>query len=160
MRKQLIAECKHIQENCTYTAEAHHDLADRSRRLSIWLQIVPSVITAILASIVTLGWAPVILNGLTVIGAVISAVANVLNPLKDYFDHLNAAKNFTIIKHDARALRESFGIKMSDSAFASAVETLHGRYNDLVRFVPPTDKKSFEEARRRIREGVHKPDDN
>lgn len=136
----------------------HHSLAGRSKHQSIWFQIVPSVITAILASVVTLGWAPVVLNGLTVIGSVISAVANVLNPLKDYFDHLNAAKNFTIIKHDARALCESFGTKMSNSAFASAVETLHNRYNDLVRFVPPTDSKSFEETRKRMKEGVHELD--
>ena len=158
MKKQLIVECKHIQENCTYTAEAHHDLADRGKRLGFWFQVVPSVITAFLAAVVMLGWAPLILNGLTVIGAVISAVGNVLNPLKDYFDHLNASKNFTVIKHDARVLHDTFSVTMSDKEFAIAVENLHNRYNDLVRFVPPTDKKAFEEARRRIKDGVHDPD--
>ena len=158
MKKQLIAECIHIQDNCTYTAEAHHNLADRGKRLGFCFQVVPSVITALLAAVVTLGWAPLILNGLTVIGAVISAVGNVLNPLKDYFDHLNAAKNFTVIKHDARVLRYTFSVTMSDKEFAIAVENLHNRYNDLVRFVPPTDKKAFEEARKRIQSGVHDPD--
>ncbi|HHT9139017.1 MAG TPA: SLATT domain-containing protein [Candidatus Wunengus sp. YC60] len=158
MRKQYLLECKHIQENCTYTAESHHILSDRGKRLGIWFQLVPTVIAAILASLVMLQMAPLVVNGLTVIAAVVSAVANVLNPLKDYYDHLNAAKNFTALKHDARALHELFSGNMNDKDFALAVETLHNRYNDLIRFVPPTDSKAFEEARKRIKEGIHEPD--
>lgn len=159
MKKKYLEECKIIQQNCTYSAEAHHIIAKKNKRLSTWFQVVPAVIATLSGLLVAGSVVPVWFGWLTVISAVITAVANVLNPLKEYYDHLNAAKNFTAMKHDARTLGDVFNLRMDDSSLAVAVENLHQRYGDLIKFVPPTDNDSFEEASARIKDGIHEPDD-
>lgn len=158
MREKFDKEADNIEQNCTYTAEAHHIIALRNKRMSTRFQIAPAVVAAILGTLVGGGIVPGWFIWLSVVSAVIAAVGNVLNPMKEYYDNLNAAKNFTALKHEARGLREVFSFQMDDSVYAVAVRTLHERYKDLLRFAPPTDKKSFEEARKRVQEGVHKPD--
>ena len=159
MREAYIQECKRIQENCTYTAEAHHIIALRSRRLSLGFQAVPAAIAALLASLAASGVFGLWAGWVSAIAAVISAVGNVLDPLKSYYDHINAAKNFTALKHDARALHETFCLGLDDSELAFEVKKLHDRYNDLVKFVPQTDDKAFELARQKIQKGIHEPDE-
>jgi len=158
MRQKYNKECKSIEENCTYTAETHHIIALRNKKLSTGFQIVPAGVAAVLGVLVGGGVIPFWFIWLSVVSAVISAVGNVLNPMKEYYDNLNSAKNFTTLKHDARALCEVFSSKMDDKAYTIAVQALHERYNDLVRFAPLTDEKSFEKAQKRIKSGVHKPD--
>lgn len=158
MREKYLKECADVQQDCTYTAEAHHIIAGKSRWLATGFQIVPAIVAAVLGALVGSGAVPAWCVWLSVVSAVIAAVGNVLNPLKDYYDHLNVAKNFTTLKHDARSLCGAFSAAMGDSELATAVKGLHDRYNDLVRFAPPTDKKSFEEARKRVKSGVHELD--
>ena len=158
MRIKYDKETVIIEQNCTYTAEAHHLIALRNKEMSTRFQLIPAVIAAVLGVAVGGGFVPIWCVWLSVVSAVVAAVGNVLNPMKEYYDNLNAAKNFTALKHDARALREVFASKMSEEEYTISVRTLHERYNDLLRFAPPTDKESFEEARKRIKEGVHKPD--
>lgn len=64
------------------------------------------------------GWV-LFAQGLTFVSAVIAAVGNVLNPLAQYSDHLAAAKGFTILKHDAGSLRETFSAAMTDDALSA-----------------------------------------
>jgi len=47
---------------------------------------------------------------------------------------------------------------MGDAEFLTETRSLHDRYNDLIRFAPPTDNNSFEKARKRVRQGVHRLD--
>lgn len=155
MREQYSTECAAIEQNCTYTAETHHIIAAKQKRLSAWFQIVPAVISAVFGVLVGGGVIPFWFIWLGVVSAVVSAVGNVLNPLKEYYDHLNAAKNFTGLKQDARSLRETFSTSMNDAEFLTATKSLHDRYNDLIRFAPPTDNDSFEAARKRVKEGIH-----
>lgn len=163
MRKNYIHECKTIQENCTDNAETHHILAAENGRLSMWFQLAPAVVAALsgfqAAGELIPQWASPVWIWVAAASATVTAVSTVLNPLKAYFDHLNAAKGFTVLKHEARALRRTFGTDMDEASFKATVKNLHDRYNDLVRAVPPTTKKAFEEARRRIQEGVHEPDE-
>ena len=158
MTERYKNECKQIKQNAEYTAETHHVIADRSKKLSFWLEVVPAVVAAVTGSLVAAGIAPIALLWLTVLGAVTSAIANVLNPKKDYYDHLNAAKHFTVLKHDARALQETFSVRMNEDQFCDKVEHLHQRYNDLVSLVPPTDDKAFMKARTKIQGDIHTPD--
>lgn len=160
MREKYSEECKIINQNCTYSAEAHHTIATRNKRLSMWFQIMPAVVAALSGVLVAGSVVPSWFNWLTVISAVVTAVASVLNPMKEYYDHLNAAKNFTVLKHEARTLGDVFGTKMDDNSFAVSVENLHRRYADLIKFVPPTDNKSFEQTRKRIKAGIHEPDES
>lgn len=157
-KQKYSEECGKIEENCTYTAEAHHTIALHNKSLTTYFQIVPAVTAAILGVLVGGNIIPDWYIWLSVVAAVISAVGNVLNPMKEYYDHLNAAKNFTTMKRDANALCHTFVNRMTDEEFAIAVESLHSRYNDLVRFAPPTDNDSFEKARRRVQSGIHKSD--
>lgn len=161
MRKNYIHECETIEQYCTYNAETHHILALKNEKLSIWFQLIPAVVAALSAFQSTgqlLPWTSPIWGWIAATAATITAVSTVLNPLKAYFDHFNAAKSFTVLKQDARALRETFSNGMDDQTFKVAVQNIHERYNDLIRVVPPTTKETFDEARKRIKAGVHKPD--
>lgn len=157
-RERFIGECKQIKQNCEYSAETHHIIANGSRSLAIWFQLIPAVIAALSGMLVAGQLIPFWWAWLTTISSVVTAIGSVLNPLKDYYDHLNAAKNFTVIKHDARALYETFQSNLSDKDFAVETKLVHDRYNDLVKFVPATNNKAFEEAKKRIKSGVHEPD--
>lgn len=158
MRKALEKELKNIKNNCTYSAETHHIIALSSKNKAMWFQVVAAVLTALSALLVVGQVVSAWWGFATFTTAVVTAVANVLNPLKNYYDHLNAAKNFTALKHDARALHETFGKNLSDERFSEKTQILHDRYNELIRIVPPTDKKSFEKAREVVGQGIHEPD--
>jgi hypothetical protein len=158
MREEYKKECSAIQEFCTYNAETHHIIAGKNKNLSIRFQVIPAIIAALSGLLVAGNIVPNWFVWLSVLSAVITAVASILNPMKEYFDHLNAAKNFTALKHEARSLCNTFGINMSDEIFYDAVKHLHSRYNDLIKFVPPTDQKSFLIARENIKKGYHVQD--
>jgi len=160
MNQSYIDECKQIQQNATYSAETHHRMAARDRRLSTWLQIVPAIVATITSGLVASGVSPSSLLWLTVTAAAISAVASIWNPQKSYQDNLAAAKGFTTIKHDARFLHEAQSISMTEAEFRLAVQHLHDKYNELVKVVPATDPDMFEEAQQVIQAGRHEPDRN
>jgi hypothetical protein len=158
MEIRYIDECKQIQQNSTYSAETHHRMALRDKRLTFWLQVVPASIAAITGALVASGVSPNSLLWLTVLSAAVAAVSNVLNPQKSYQDNLAAAKGFTALKHDARFLHEAQSTNMTESEFRLAVVHLHEKYNDLIKVVPPTDPQLFEEARKVVQADIHAPD--
>lgn len=168
MREKLDAGCATIVENCTYTAETHHVIAARKKRLGNWVQIVPAAAAALLAAgsvilkdgelLKRLPDFPQWLVWLSALSAGVAAISNFIDPLSDYAAQLNAAKGFTILKRDAQALRDVFSAGLTDEVYMMRVQALHERYADLVRSSPATDKRSFEEARRRIKTGIHDPD--
>lgn len=151
-------ECRQIQQNSTYTAEAHHHLANWNRTLAYLFQIVPATVAAITGVLVAAYVKPNSWLWITVVASVVSAVAGILDPNKKYQDHLGAAKSFTAIKHDARFLHEAKSERMSDEAFAVGVENLHEKYNELMKLVPATGDQSFKKAQKMINLGVHEPD--
>lgn len=158
-RESYIKECELIRQNCLYTAEAHHNIASRYKSFAFWFQIAPAVIAAASSSAAIANLANgALLNTIALIGAVATSVSSVINPNKVSETHLQAAKSFTILKHDARFLKDSRNHDLDDQAFSLAVENLHQRYNDYVGSVPPTDDKAFEEARQKIQKGIHDPD--
>lgn len=158
MINEYKAECKVIEEHCTYSSETHHIIANKQKRTAYSLQILPAVIAAITGSFALADIYPTLFGFLSVISASASAIANILNPFKSYQDNLSAAKSFTVLKHRARALRMTFSSRLNEVEFADKVEGLHQKYNDLVSITPITDKKSFDEARKRVKAGIHTPD--
>jgi hypothetical protein len=158
MKEKYLDECRIIQQNCNYTAETHHIIALSAKRKAFWLEVIPSVIAAITSALVTADVVGLWLLPFTIVSASISAITAILNPNKTYQDHIAAARNFAVIKHDARFLCESQSTKMKDDVLYIAIENLHLRYNELLKSVPPTDQKSFEKAQKRIKAGVHEPD--
>jgi hypothetical protein len=158
MRDKYVAECKVIQQNSTYTAEAHHQMALSAKSKAFWFEVFPAVCAAITGTLVASGVVSVRLLPLTVLSAAVSAVAAVLNPNRLYEEHLGAARSFTAIKHDARFLHEVKSSDLTDDAFAILVESLHQKYNELLKAVPPTDTPSFAKAREIVQAGIHEPD--
>lgn len=160
MRDKYIEECKVVRQNCMYTAETHHQMAQSAKRQAFWFQVVPAACAAVSSTLIAVGVLDIFLLPFTVLAATASAVASVLNPNRVYEEHLSAARSFTSLKHDARFLCEAASSHMSDDAFAIAVENLHQRYNDLLKSSPPTDDEAFEKARERIKNDRHEPDRN
>ena len=58
---------------------------------------------------------------LSALPAGLAAISNYINPLSDYSSKLNAAKGFTILKQDARALRDTFSAGLTDDAYLMRV---------------------------------------
>lgn len=158
MKAQYAAECRAIEDNSKYTAEAHHTLARWDRVLAYALQIVPAVIAAVSSALVAGGVAGASLLWATVVSAAVSAIAAVVDFNKAAQGHLSAAKAFTTLKNDARFLRDAEVGAMSDEEFARAVRDLHARYNTVAEAAPPTTKWAFKFAQRAIAGGIHAPD--
>lgn len=156
-RNKLLSEVFVIQDNCLYTAESHHQIALRNKRKSTWFKVAPAILAAVMGTLAASGVLPEILAILAAISASVSAVANILNPDRDYQSHMSAARAYTALKHDARFLHDSFESCLSDEQFCESVRNLHQRYNDLVQMTPETDTKAFAIARDRIHQGIHDP---
>jgi hypothetical protein len=132
-----------------------------AKRQQLWyklFQLIPAIATAIIGTLTVGQVVPRWVGVVGLITAVVTAIGTVLNPQQNFYEHVNAAKSFTSMKHDARAIRE-FGELSSDQEFSVSVKSLHDRYNDLVKIVPVTEDWAFEKARKRIQAGVHSPDD-
>jgi len=153
----LINECKRIEEDCTYNAEAHHSIASCSDRISFWLKFIPAAVAAGSGVAVLKGY-PIWLAWLSILSGVVFALATILNPDRHANDHTKAAKDFTVLKHDARALYQTFSREMSQSEYYISVRLLRERYNNLVRQVPKTTDKAFEKSRKKIKAKKHKSD--
>jgi len=152
-------ECSRIEENCTYTAETHHIIAAQKRRWYTFFQLVPAVVSALAGGLAAGQVVPTWMGPIALTAAVVTAIGTVMNPQQAYFDHLGAAKAFTVLKHDARAMKETFGPVTSDKEGAILVKTLHDRYSELVRITPPTEDWAFKKAQSRVKTGVHAPDE-
>jgi len=155
--ENLIAECKQIQEDSTYTAETHHIIEKRLSKRAFWYKFVPPAITVLSAIALILGM-PNWISWITIFSGIISILNILLEPEKESKDHLFAAKNFTVLKHKARSLNEAFKDFMTEEEFYHNVKHLREKYNMLVQYSPSTEKEAFEEARKRIQTGVHSAD--
>lgn len=134
-----------------------------AKRFSAWytfVQLVPAVVSALAGTLVVGQIVPSWVGVLSLIAAIVTAIGTVKNPQAEYFSHLNAAKAFTVLKHEARALHEVFAPITTEAEMAVRVKALQDRYNEHVRVVPPTEDWAFEKARKRIKAGVHESDAN
>src|SRR5438309_1139547 len=125
MKEKFIEECRVLRQNCTYTAETHYAMANHYRRRALGFQLVPTVIAALSSAGATIWGASEVILVLTLGSSIVAAVATVLNPNRAYQEHLNAARGFTILKHDARFLAEAESTCLSDDAFVERVRNLH-----------------------------------
>ena len=160
MKNLHIKLCKEIEKKCKTNAETHHTIAKTNKRMQFWFQVFPAIITVILGAI-SMQIFPVcqeltqIAPFLTVLSALVVAVASILNPLKEYYDHLNAAKHFTALKMEAFSLHSAKYSAMSEKEFATSVDNLSKTYQQLILFIPETNNKAFKKAKDRIKRGVH-----
>lgn len=152
----LINECKQIEADSTQTAETHHIIAHKASRRAFWLKFIPASATVISAGLLLRGadnW----VAWVTLISGMVT-ISNILMKCDEKSaEHLFAAKSFTVLKHQARALHKTFKNFIEEKDFYHQVRTIRGKYNLLVQFTPPTDdEKAYDKASERIIKGVHR----
>lgn len=153
----LRDECRVIAENALYTAQAHYVLAERASFRAKILLLVPSIVAAASGLLVALGFPPWI-GGFAALSGSVSGVASLLGVDREALDHKYAANLMTSLRHDARALADSYWLDLSHDELQVEVRRLHDRYNAYIQSLETTDKKSFEAARERIKRGTFEPD--
>lgn len=158
MKKEVAKEIEIIRQNCEYTAEAHHIIASDSEAMARWFQLIPAIAASLSGLLVVGEVIPDWWGWITVIAAITTAIATVIDPLKGYYLHLNAAKGFVLIKNDARLLQNVTGSTLSDKELVEEVKKLSDRYKELVKVTPPTNDSAFERGSQRIKAGIHEPD--
>lgn len=157
MRENLLKECALIDEHCTYNAEIHHIIAGGERRLEKVFRVVPALCAAVSGALSvrypdTAAW-----DWLTLAAAVTTAASSIYGFEKSYAAHIDSAKGFTVLKHEARALRLTFHDGLSDDELKQKTRALLDQYLELVRSAPPTTNRAFKKAHKRIEgEGRHK----
>jgi len=153
----LIKECMQIEEDCLYTAEAHYIIASDASRISFWVKLIPALAAAASGVAVLFG-APNWVAWFAVISGVAFALQSILNPDKEREEHSLAGKCYTSLKHEARALYQTFSKEMKREEFSMMVRILRERYNMIAKLTPQTTIRTFEEGRKRVKSGRHKPD--
>jgi hypothetical protein len=151
IRANLLKECSYLEEYSTYHAEAHYQAATMQRYIGLAAQIGPPVATAILGALTATGYLPLFGAWLTVLSAVFTALSTGLSPFARLQTHLHAAKKWTVLKQDAKRLRDTFSLGLTDEALATSVGALADRFNELVLESPPTADKVLQKAKATIR---------
>lgn len=149
--EDLKRECQAIEDNARHTAEAHHILASRSKAMAFWFEVIPAVIASLSGLLVVGQVIPAWWGWLTVVSAVITATSSIVSPHKSYYENLNSAKSFTVVKHRARSLHCSFASHYEEKELFKEVKTLSEYYNQLVLLTLPTQEWAYEKAKKKLR---------
>ncbi|MCL4552722.1 MAG: SLATT domain-containing protein [Candidatus Marsarchaeota archaeon] len=161
-KDSLINECLTISENCLYSAQTHFEMARRAgvsrRRFTLWPSIASSAAgVAIPLGVLLNNKAWVLLGIVPAVAGVVTAVAALFSP-NDEVAHKVAGNLLTVLRHDSRALAETFASEMPLDHLNCKVRRLQDRYNTLVQSTEVTDPEAFEEARKIIRKGRFEQD--
>jgi len=162
----LINECKTIAENCLYTAQAHFETARSRDGLRIWVIVLPACFAALAALVAFVHpdiWPSKAHNELlkatcdaiAVLSSTMTAVAVFVGVDRQAAGHVQAGNAFTALRHDARALHETFSPNLSPSQLSCRVQSLHERYLSLCQATEITDKSAFNKVREEIKGGIH-----
>ena len=153
----LLEELRTIEENCLYTAQAHFVVAARKGTVVRVVYVGASVLAATGGGLVAAGL-PTWLGIFSAVGGVVGAVAAALGADQDVHSHLVAANALTKLRHEARALRETFSPTMTQEELSRETRRLTEAYNNMIQGLSPTDEKSMLQARKAIQEGRFVPD--
>jgi len=155
--KHLYDECRRMEEDSLYTAETHYITAEKARNLSLWLKFIPAAVAAMSGTLIILEY-PTWIAWLSILSGLSFALTTILDVDRRKNEHTVAAKEFTVLKHEARSLYETFYHEMKREEFAREVRRLRDKYNSLIGHTPQTAEKEFEKARKKIKSGRHTPD--
>lgn len=156
-RQSLVDECKTLAENCLYTATTHYFMAAQASWRARLFLLVPAAVAAvagILTSVGLPGW----IGAFASAAGLVSGVATVLGAGQKETAHKSAGNLFTCLRHEARALNETFQPSLSNGQFLAEVRRLCDRYNCLVEATELTDDVAYEKARKKVKSGTFTPD--
>lgn len=153
----LLDELNTVEENCLYTAQAHFSIGNRKGTVVKVVYIGTAVLSAIGGCLVAAGL-PSWLGIFPAVGGVVGAVATALGADKNVHTHFVAANALTRLRHEARALRETFSSTMSPEELVRETRRVTDSYNNMIQGFPPTDERAMKEARSAIQTGRFQPD--
>lgn len=155
--EHLIKECRRIEDDCLYTAEAHYIIAADAGRVSFWVKLIPAL-AAFASGAALLSGAPNWIAWFSVIAGVAFALQSIMNPDQKKEEHSQAGKSYTALKHESQSLYHTFDKEMDRNSLSIMVRILRERYNMIAKLTPQTTIKAFEKGRQRIKAGRHTPD--
>jgi hypothetical protein len=153
----FLTELHTVEENCLYTAQAHFAMASRKGTVVKVIYISAAVVSAIGGCLVA-GGLPKWLGALPALGGVVGAVISAIGVDRNVHAHLIAANALTKLRHEARALRETFSKAMSSENLARETRRSTEAYNNMIQGLPPTDESAMKTARAAIQAGRFDPD--
>src|ERR1035437_6658346 len=122
-----------------------------------WLVIVPSAIAGI-AGVLTAVGLPVWIGAFSAVGGFLAAVYSAFGESESPIRHRLAANQWTSLRHEARALSETYSKELPHEQFLAEARRIDDRYTTLCQALEPTDKEAFEKARERVKAGLFVPD--
>lgn len=155
--QNLINECKIVEENCLYTSQAHFEMADKVEFQARLFLIVPSCIAAISGILTAVGF-PAWIGAFAAVSGLITGLSSVFGIDRKAASHKQAGNVLTALRHEARALHESYWCEIPHEEFVAEVRRIHDRYNSLIQILETTDNSAFEKGRKRIKAGLFEPD--
>jgi hypothetical protein len=157
----LIAECQTVAEDALYNAQTHFELADiikrRAAKKARWLVIVPSAVAAV-AGVLTAVGLPAWIGAISAVGGFLAAVYSAFGETDSPVRHRLAANQWTSLRHEARALSETYFKELPHEQFLAEARRIDDRYTTLCQALEPTDKEAFDKARERVKSGLFVPD--
>lgn len=149
--ENLRDECRTIEDNARHTAEAHHIIASSNKTKAFWLEIIPAVAAALFVSVLVVGdRVPEWVGWVAAVSAIFSATNSVMSPHKSYYENLNAAKSFTVVKNKAHLLASFLAGCYTEKEFCEAVKALSEIYNQLILVTPPTEEWAYKKAKEKL----------
>ena len=149
--EDLKNECRTIEDNARHTAEAHHITASRNKTKAFWLEVIPAISAALFVSVLVVGeQVPEWIGWIAIVSAIFSATNSVMSPHKSYYENLNAAKSFTVVKNKAHMLASSLAGCYTEKEFCEAVKALAETYNQLILVTPPTEEWAYKKAKEKL----------
>jgi hypothetical protein len=155
--QHLINECKIVEENCLYTSQAHFVMADKAEFQARLFLIVPSCIAAISGILTAIGF-PAWIGSFAAVSGLVTGLASAFGVDRKAGLHKQAGNVLTALRHEARALHESYWREIPHEQFVAEVRRIHDRYNSLIQILETTDNAAFEEGRKKIKAGIFEPD--
>jgi len=114
------------------------------------MEVIPALIAALSGFLVVGSIVPPLWGWLTVISAVVTATSSIISPHRSYYENLNAAKSFTVVKNRAKSLALSFANFHTEEELLKEVRSLSDYYNQLVLLTPPTQEWAYKKAEKKL----------
>lgn len=151
--QKCVEELERLHEDSYYSAQTYFESA---KSLIFWGKSVvfAPALAASLASLLVAVGAPKELSSLSAIAGAVSATSAFLGSTRNGELHMEAAKEFTRIRHAAR-IELSMGLANPECArLETTLRSLRGDYDAVVKNVTPVSNRFFVKTQRRITKGV------
>jgi hypothetical protein len=149
----LVEECRRIERNCHIKAQTHFCMAKTAEIENRLFVITPAVIAALAGFVATANLFPPgkpIADAIAGLAAAMVAVATIMGIDRRAAAQTQAGNMMMRLRHEARALHETFWREMSHSDLSAEVRRINDRYGELIQLLPIATERAFEKVRRML----------